>query len=103
MALDCPCRDGLCLDKFFHRSDHFILLRMRKLGEHRQGNDFSGNTFRYWKISGLVTKVMIGLLLMERNWIMNASTNPSLHQTGLQRFPALHPDDVEVIDIIRPR
>jgi len=34
---------------------------------------------------------------------MNASTNSSLPQMGLQRFSVLHPYNVEVIDTPRPR
>src|SRR5258708_15484969 len=95
-------RHNFCPDKFFHHSDNFILLGMRKLGEHRQGNDLTGNPFCYRKIACLIAKVLIGFLLMERNWIMNASTNPGLSQTGLQPFSVLHPDDIEVIDTLRP-
>src|SRR5258708_1912028 len=96
-------RYGFSPDKFFHRSGNFILLGMRKLGEHRQGNDLPGNPFCYRKIAGLVAEVLIGLLLMERNWIMNATTDPGLSQTGLQPFSVLHADDIEVIDTLRPR
>src|SRR6266480_4354290 len=97
------CRYDLCPNKFLHRSDHLILLGTRELGEHRQGNDFSGNTLRRWKIPGLITEVLIGLLLMERNWIVNASTDPGLRQTCLQHFSVLYPYDIEVINTLCPR
>src|SRR5271169_2070202 len=72
------------------------LLRRSKLRIHRQGHDFGSNFLGHRKISRPMIQRAVRFLKMQRNWILNCSTDPGHLEMAHQTFSILGANYVEV-------
>src|SRR5712691_207068 len=96
------CRYDTCRKEVLHPTDDLILLGKEELREHGKRNDLSRNALGDGKVSGFVTEMLIGFLLMKENRVVDPCANSGLQKTRLQCFSILYTNDVEVVNTFRP-
>src|SRR5438128_6856802 len=71
---------------------------MTELREHWQRDDLLCHSLGHREIALLVTDMGVGLLQVQRNWIVDARADARFRQAGLQRVAVLHPYNIEMIN-----
>src|SRR5580692_4971335 len=73
-------------------TNHSRLLLRGERGEHRQGDNFSGDFFADWKVSGFISHGCVGSLKMQRNRIVDAGADTGFPQVSHQSFAIACPN-----------